>query len=198
MKSSISIVLATCLSLSSLAARAETAAEVQDRINIDIPKDEVTPEEIDQLLGAIAPFIQEGVHKVPLADVASKIQIDGDFKDILAKILPSREALADVSCVGRRCLVQSLGNEFTFRLESINIPVLGVPVVTLAKQIDMVLDLNEDLTRFEICRIEGVKAKVGAVNNRVDGALIEKDADTVKTLKIDVGVGRDYPKKDCI
>jgi hypothetical protein len=176
----------------------ERETPLEERINIDIPKDEIEAAEIDQLLGAIAPYVQDGAQKVPLADVAAKIEIDGDFKEILNQIIPTRETFANVSCKARRCSVSSIGNEFTFRIESINIPILGVPVVTLGKEIDLILELSEDLTRFEICRIEGIKARVGAVNNRVDGALIEKEGELIKTLKIDVGVGGDYPKKDCV
>ena len=135
---------------------------------------------------------------MPLVDLVAKIGVDDEMKKIFAEILPTREPLAQTNCRGRRCWVRSLGNEHTFRIESIDIPVLGSPIITLGKQIDLILELSEDLSRLEVCRIEGIKAKTGAVNNRVDGLLIEKQGALIKTLRIDVGAGGDYPIKDCV
>ncbi len=178
-------------------ARAQASGPIRDRINIDIPKDQIEPTDIDQLFQALNPFFQEGKNKVALGDIAAELKIEGPLKEVVDRILPTREADAELDCVGRRCHLISYGEVSSVRLDTLNIPILGVPVVTLGKQIDIYLELDEQLARLEACRIEGVTVKVGVAQNRLDGFVIERTADGLKTLKIDVGPGGDYPKKDC-
>lgn len=195
----LGVALGLCVASLYLGGAALPQSEEDLRINIDIPKDDVEVADIEKLISGLNAFVSEGKTRVKLADVVAALQVDegSSLKQILEDIVASREELADLDCSGRVCKVTTFGNELTFKLESINIPVLGVPVVTLGKRVDLFLEVSEDLNRLESCRIQGVKAKTGILNNNVDGFLIEKTDSEVTTLKIDAGIGGDYPKNNC-
>jgi hypothetical protein len=106
----------------------ESRSEV--KFDIDLPKDDIEPADVQNLLLGFDTFIQEGSNRVSLADFAATINVQGSFKAILDEIVKSRDALADMSCVGRRCQIVTLGKDFSFKLESVNIPVLGTPTVS--------------------------------------------------------------------
>ncbi len=174
---------------------AEPSSEV--KFDIDLPKDDIDPADIQKLLTGFGTFVQEGSNNVSLADFAASINVQGSFKTILDDIVRTRDTNADVSCVGRRCRIVTLGSEYSFKLETVNIPVLGTPTVTLGKRVEIFAELTEDLQRFNACRINGLKVKTGFLTPNVDGLLIELAGDTLNTIKIDAGPGGAYPNEGC-
>ena len=168
-----------------------------ERINIDIPTKDMKPAELNKIVETISDYIAEGKSKVAMAEVVTRLNIEGDFKKTMEQILASREELADLECQGRSCKLISLGDELTFRIEKVDLPILGVPTVQLSPEIAIHFAISEDLEHFEACQVEGIKVKTGFLNNRFDGFLIEQAADEIKTFKVDAGAGGDYPDVSC-
>jgi hypothetical protein len=169
----------------------------QVKFDIDLPKDDIDPVDVQELLLGFGGIVQEGVNRVSLADFAASINVQGSFKGILDEIVQSRDAYADVTCEGRRCQIVTLGKDFSFKLESVSIPVLGIPTVTLGKRVEIFAELSEDLQRFNACRISGLKVKSGFLTPNVDGLLIELGSGSLNTIKIDAGPGGAYPNDAC-
>lgn len=167
------------------------------KFDIDLPKDDIDPADIQKLLTGFGTFVQEGSNKVSLADFAASINVQGSFKTILDEIVRTRNTQADVTCVGRRCQIVTLGSDYSFKLESVNIPVLGTPTVMLGKRVEIFAELTEDLQRFNACRMSGLKVKTGFLTPNVDGLLIELAGDALNTIKIDAGPGGVYPNEGC-
>lgn len=168
------------------------------KFDIDVDKNSVDPKNIKGLLAGLAGFVKEGTGKVTLGDLLATIENDGVFKRTLTKIVATREVQADVTCAGRNCHVISKGQEFSFVLEGVKIPVLGTPTVQLSKQIDLYATISEDGQSIDACKILGIKAKTGILTNAVNGAAIAVDADVLKTLKVGVGAGGTYPNTSCL
>jgi|GEM_PF-4564302 len=198
MKSSmlaIGLVLASGILASCGQPLAEPSSAV--KFDIDLPKDDIDPADIQELLTGFGTFVQEGSNKVSLADFAASINVEGSFKTILAEIVATRESTADVDCVGRRCKIVTVGSNYSFKLDGVSIPVLGTPTVTLGKRVEIFAELSEDLQRFNACRISGLKVKTGFLTPNVDGLLIEVTGDALNTIKIDAGPGGTYPNETC-
>jgi len=198
MKSSIlGTILILSLGMLASCGQAPTKSTSEVKFDIDLPKDDIDPADIQKLLIGFGTFVQDGENKVSLDDFAASIDVQGSFKTILAEIVASRDTFADVNCVGRRCQIVTLGKDYSFKLESVNIPVLGTPTVTLGKRVEIFAELSEDLQRFNVCRINGLKVKTGFLTPNVDGLLIELVSDSLDTIKIDAGPGGAYPSDSC-
>lgn len=179
--------------------RMESPAENSTvKFDIDVDKSSVNPLIIKELLIGLGGFVHEGRNSVPLADVLGKVTIQGGFKQTLDKIVSSRDEFTDVTCVGRKCHVISLGDEFSFVLEGVKIPVLGTPTLQLAKRIEIDAVFSEDGQKLEACKMVGIKAKTGILTSAAEGALIEVVGDVLKTLKVDVGAAGTYPNNSCV
>lgn len=167
------------------------------KFNIDVPKDNIDPADIAELLSGLGSFVQEGSRAVALADVVERINVSGSFKTTLQQIVESRDKDATVTCTGRKCLVVSNGQKFNFKLEGVSIPVLGTPSISLSQRIELQLELSADEQHFNACRISGMKVNTGILSPNVDGALIKLENGQLNTLKIDAGPGGDYPNTSC-
>lgn len=174
---------------------AEPTSEL--KVDFDIPKDDIDPADIEELLGGIGSFVQQGSHLVTLTDLVERINVEGGFKSTLLDIVATRDKQASVDCTGRKCRIITTGRDFTFKLDSVSIPVLGSPTIMLERRIEIFAELSEDEQRFNACSITGVKVKTGFLTPNVDGTLIELDGNQIKTLSIDAGPAGNYPNRSC-
>lgn len=189
------------LSLVASSARAEIRIggtdEVQNRLNINIPTDQVTVEQAQQLLGLFSSSIVEGKTEIVLADELAKIDIPAEFKALVDKVVASRDPSAFVECAGRSCKITSSGKALDFKVDGVSLPVLGTPSISLGQSIEIYTRVSDDSQRAEICKIVGVAVKVGILKPALDGALIEIADGKIKTLLVDAGSGGSYPTHDC-
>lgn len=198
---------ATC-SLIILAAcgRPVPEATSTQHLDIDVPKDDIDPQDIKELTAALNPFIIEGKSQVNFKELAAQVNVTGDFKVLFDQLVASRDDMIDVECKGRKCIATSTGSDFSFK-PPVSLPVVGTPTIYLAKNIKLYAELSDDLAHLEICRIDGIRVKVSLFTQNVEGALIEtetvpakegeEETTSIKTFKIDSGVGGSYPSTSC-
>ena len=170
---------------------------VTDRINIDLPTDDYTYEEAQEFIDSFADWVKEGEQTITFADILDGVPVPGKFQALLTKIVESRDPTAKMLCHQRRCKITSLGKGITFKVDGVSVPILGTPSVTLGNAIEIYAQLDETRQTLEFCRIEGIKVKVGFFNTAVEGGILALENEAIKTLRVDAGVGGDYPTANC-
>ncbi|MBC7659086.1 MAG: hypothetical protein H7249_05195 [Chitinophagaceae bacterium] len=178
-------------------AHAQFVIRGEDRFNIDIPATQIDPIMIQDAINKASAFIVEGKREVPIQEALASIAIPPQYQALVDKIAASRNPTADVECLGRKCKITSLGQELSFKVDGLNIPILGVPVVYLNKVVEFYTQVSLDESRAEVCRITGVAIKAGFTKPTLDGALLEMNKGVVKTARMDAGTGGDYPSLSC-
>lgn len=190
----------SCLLILAACGRPIPEQTSAQHLDINVPTDEIDPEDIQDLTGTLEPFVVEGKSVVSFQDIAARLNVTGDFKPLFDQLVASRDDQIEVECQGRKCVAKSSGKDFSFK-PPVTLPVIGAPTISLAKEITIFAELSSDKSRLEVCRIDGVRVKVGIFTQNVDGALIETVGEgpdlTVKTLKLDAGVGGSYPSASC-
>lgn len=203
--------------------RPEPSPESQVKIDIQIPQDDINPDDISRVLNAADGFVVEGVQEIDIRALAAKVEVSGDFKPVFDNLIASRDPIATLECRSRKCKLVSTGRDFSFKAEGITVPVIGTPTLMLTKKIDVYFELTENRNRLEACRIDGLKVKAGLFVQNVEGALVEvEDLDEaggpallgteevgedpekpesskrIKNLKVDAGTGGSYPSTACM
>jgi hypothetical protein len=171
--------------------------KVTERTNIDIPTDTFTYEQASEVINGFADWVKEGKTEVVFSDILKEVRVPGDFQKIVQKVVDSRAESATVLCHDQKCKITSPGTPITFKVDGVDLPIVGTPSITLAKTINIYTRVSENRQTLEICRIEGVNIKVSILNPTLDGAIIEVENGAVKNIRVDAGSGGDYPTQDC-
>jgi hypothetical protein len=166
-------------------------------IDIDIPKDQTTPEQLQRVGLGLRKALKEGTEQVPLKHIVDMLELQGPVLDVIPGILESHPGPITVTCRGLICNGTSSGKAHSFVADFINIPIFGTPTVYLEPSITMELTLSADGQSLEICKITGIHAKASNLGGNIDGFIFKIKDQEIETLKIDVGFGGRYPNDRC-
>ncbi len=189
-----------CLPLLFAFGCGQNPATSQEKVDFSVNTSKVTADDtqdIKDLLKVLTPLAEDGERKVSLKEVLGNLEIGEQFGSLVKQILSARSNDADVQCHDRLCKVVSQGEAFSFKPEGDGIPILGMPTIYLDPTITAELQLTADGQRLEVCKIDGLQAKLGSITTPIDGLLMQLDQETVKSLVIDVGIGGSYPNANC-
>lgn len=183
--------------LTSMPTEVSAKAPISTKMDVDIPKDEFTPEQIRRLALGLRSTFTDGEQSVPLATIFDAMELEGPMTEVIPGILEAYPNPVNVVCKGNLCSGSSNGKPHSFLAKFINIPVFGNPTISLGSRIEIDFRLSEDGNLIEICRFEGVRAKAGSFGGPLDGFIGEIANDVIKILKIDIGFGGSYPNSSC-
>ena len=173
-------------------------APSQTSMDVQVPKEGVvTPTQLKNLGIGFSNFIQDGESEVPLKELTDAMKIEGPLAKKMPEILATRESTAIMNCKGRVCRVVSLGEDYSFVADWINVPVFGKPTIYLSPVIAIEVNLSADNNKAEMCMISGIKAKSSVLNANVDGLRFELENDAIKEFLLDTGSGVTYPTDAC-
>lgn len=171
----------------------------QARIDIDVPLEDIEGEIVKDLIEQLADLsLRGGKTQVSLDEIASMFPVPDDFAQYVDLVLDGRNEIVDVECRELRCVASSTGRRTQFRVDDVNIPILGSPTIIIEPTVRINYRFNEELTVLEACRISGIRARTGLITQNVDGAFVAVDdnGDPAKIF-VDVGVSGSYPSQDC-
>ncbi len=163
----------------------------KQHVDIEVPQKDVDPKIISDILNTLDGFVIEGPQMIDIQALTKSLTVTGEFKEIFEGLIASRDPTASIECLSRKCKIVSTGRDYSFKAESIAVPVLGSPTIMLTKKINIYFELSETRDRLEICRIDGLKVKAGMFVQNLEGGLIEVErvdipaSDEVKPHKND-------------
>lgn len=169
------------------------------RIDIDVPTENIPADVLKNVIWDLADMSLKGEKvEVSFADFLAKVPLPADFEPYADLILDSRDEMMEIECQGFSCVGSSSGRDIQFKLDNVDIPILGNPTILLSPSIKVNYRFNEDLSLLELCRISGIRVRSGLITQNVDGAKIVmgKD-DQVESIKVDVGFAGSYPINSC-
>lgn len=194
--------LGFCLGLSAslfLASCGSSEQVSQPKVNIDIPTEDLPQDVVEQIISDLAELsVEGGLAEVAFEDILAvlpEIDVIAPYVDL---IVNSRDPMVKVQCQDLKCVAVSTGEKLSFKLEDVDIPVLGKPTVVIEKNLRFEYRFLEDLSGVEVCKIEGLKARSGFISQNVDGLILDiLPEGGFKSALVDVGLGGDYPSKNC-
>ncbi|SMF11858.1 hypothetical protein [Pseudobacteriovorax antillogorgiicola] len=161
----------------------------EPKINIDVPKDAISYDYASSLTDALDGLLVQGKTQFTLDDLIATLPLpDGVSPEDIEPYLEKRNQELEIECQGRKCKLSNDGEAFEVKVDS--------ATILIGKTIEASIKLSEDNKELEICRISGVRARVGVTQN-VDGGILKLGNGSIDTFKIDVGIFGSYPSRSC-
>lgn len=189
--------LTVMLTVAGCGSRHPAEATSEIKYDIDIPKNYITAQELQNIALGVASTLQEGENQVTLAEIFASMKLQGPITKIIPGILEAHPNPLTVFCKGQKCAGFSNGKSHNFILDWVNLPLYGNPNLTLASHAEMELKISSDGRNFEICKIVGLSARVLGINVPIDGSHFELEGDGIKQLMFDLGAGGTYSNSNC-
>jgi hypothetical protein len=183
--------------LTSMPTDASKKAPISTKMDVDIPKEEFTPEQLRSIALGLRSTFTDGEQSMPLATIVDAMALEGPVTEVIPGILEAYPNPVQVVCKGNLCSGSSYGTPHSFLATFIKIPVFGTPTISMGSRIEIDFRLSDDGNLIEICRFTGVRAKAGTFGGPIDGFIGEINKDVIKVLKIDIGFGGSYPNGSC-
>jgi hypothetical protein len=194
----LGLFLLTWSMLSSCGApKSPESAPMARRVDLDVPKDQVTHSQLKRTALGLRRIFKDGISTMSLGEIIESMALEGPVTEVIPGILAAFPNPVSLECKGSLCQGASDGSAHSFVAKFVNLPLFGNPTVYLAPHIEMDLKLSDDGSRLEVCRILGVRVKARGFGGNLDGLFFNLTNDEIDAFKVDVGSGGSYPTQNC-